>query len=267
MMQSTQDEITQFAAEHGAILGFAPVSRWEEYGDVPIPFRPRSLWKEAETVIVLGLPVLLPMLETTPSIIYTTLYETCNIELDQLGFRLCRILNRGGYGSIFLPRDGYGHIKVLVDEPTASFSQVYAAKYAGLGTVGYNHTLLTVDYGPRVRFVSVFTTLKIPGSPMVEEDLCTRCLTCAKCCPTHAFADDGDKPVARMNKLACAKYHAELRDAYCFPCGVCIKVCPVGEDRQLYKSTDPGKYLSPNTDSEEQQAWRHFQKYGSKPLG
>jgi len=265
-MSSPREEIERFAEEYGALLGFAPVARWDEYGDVPIPFRPGALWKEAETVIVLGLPVLLPMLETTPSIIYTTLYETCNTELDQLGFRLCRILNRQGYASIFMPRDGYGHITVLVDEPTASFSQVYAAKYAGLGTVGYNHTLLTAEYGPRVRFVSVFTTLQTPASSMVAEELCIRCLMCGQCCPTQAFEDDDGKVVARMNKWACAKYHAELREAYRFPCGVCIKVCPVGEDRQLYKSQNTAKYVSENAANDEQQAWRHFQKYGSKPL-
>lgn len=108
------------------------------------------------------------MLETTPSIIYTTLYQTCNTELDQLAFQLCRILNGKGHASIFMPRDGYGDIRILVEEPTAAFSQVYAAKYAGLGTVGFNHTLLTPEYGPRVRFVSVFTTLKTQGGKMID---------------------------------------------------------------------------------------------------
>ncbi len=265
-MTAVKQEIEQFAKRSGALLGFAPVGRWDEHGDVPPSFRPKALWKEAETIIVLGLQVLLPMLETTPSIIYTTLYETCNTELDQLAFQLCRMLNSRGHAAIFMPRDGYGHVSVLVDEPAASFSQVYAAKYAGLGTVGYNHTLLTPQYGPRVRFVSVLTSLKLPGSRLPKKQLCTRCLMCARCCPTAAFDQDGKKAIGGMDKKACAQHHVRLREAYRFPCGVCIKVCPVGKDRALYKSANSAKYLSRRQDDQEQQAWEHFQRYGSKPL-
>ena len=38
-------------------------------------FRPRSIWPEAKTVIVIGLPVSLPILETAPSIWYHELYR------------------------------------------------------------------------------------------------------------------------------------------------------------------------------------------------
>lgn len=261
-----KEDIERFAEGKNALLGFAPARRWEEYEEVPPAFRPGSIWNETETVIVLGLPVLLPMLETTPSIIYTTLYETCNVELDQMAYDLCGILNMRGHSSIFMPRDGYGHISVLVDEPTASFSQVYAAKYAGLGTVGYNHTLLTPQYGPRARFVSVLTSMKIPGTKLVKEQLCTRCMMCAKCCPTHAFEIDKGSKIGSMDKIACAEYHTQLRAAYRFPCGVCIKVCPVGKDRNLYNSKNTNKYLSHDNENQEQRSWKHCQRYGSKPL-
>lgn len=261
-----KEEIARFAKEKNALLGFAPVGRWDEYDEVPPDFRPKSIWSESETVIVLGLPVLLPMLETTPSIVYTTLYETCNTELDQIAYQLCRILNLKGHSSIFMPRDGYGHISVLVDEPTASFSQVYAAKYAGLGTVGYNHTLLTPQYGPRVRFVSVLTSLKIPGNRVLKKQLCTRCLMCAKGCPTNTFEIDKDVSIGSMDKRNCAEYHAKLRDAYRFPCGVCIKVCPVGRDRELYNSRNIARYHPHGSENQEQQAWKHCQRYGSRQL-
>lgn len=260
-----KDEIVKFAKEKNALVGFAPVERWDEYDEVPPEFRPKSIWEKSETVIVLGLPILLPMLETTPSIVYTTMYETSNAELDQIAYQLCRILNQKGHSSIFMPRDGYGHISVLVKEPMASFSQKYAAKYAGLGTVGYNHTLLTPQYGPRVRFVSVLTSLKIPGTRMAKKELCTHCLMCAKCCPTQAFDIDEDAKIGSMNKIKCAEYHAQLREGYRFPCGVCIKVCPIGKDRELYES-NIAKYLSTDRESQEYHAWKHCQRYGSRPL-
>jgi epoxyqueuosine reductase QueG len=241
------------------------VGRWEEHADVPAAFRPQALWPEAKTVVVLGLPIPLPMLETTPSIIYTTLYNTANTELDQLAYQLCRILNAGGYASIFMPRDGYGHISVLVDKPVAAFSQVYAAKYAGLGTVGYHHMLLTPEYGPRVRFVSVLTTLKLTGSPLITDGLCSRCMLCATRCPTQALAIEKGRTIAEMDKRACALYHVQLCEELRFPCGVCAKVCPTGRDRVLYgrEETSPARQANPA--GVKRRRLEHFRTYGSKP--
>jgi len=263
---SLHGRIQRFAGEQNALLGYAPVGRWDEQGEVPPAFRPRAIWPEAETVIVLGLPIPLPMLETTPSIIYTTLYQTANAELDQLAYRLCRMLNQGGYASIFMPRDGYGHISVLVDKPVAAFSQVYAAKYAGLGTVGYHHMLLTPEYGPRVRFVSVLTTLALTGSPLAARSLCSRCMLCAAHCPTRAFAGGAGQPIAEMNKRACALYHVRLQEALRFPCGVCARVCPVGRDRLLYgRRGDPAIGGAVSREAERARL-EHLRAYGSRLL-
>jgi len=50
---------------------------------------------------------------------------------------------------------------VLLENPFGSFSHTYAAKYAGLGTVGVSRNLLTPQWGPRVRFGSVFTAVSL----------------------------------------------------------------------------------------------------------
>ena len=36
------------------------------------------------------------------------------------------------------------------------------------------------------------------------------------------------------DKKSCAEHSAELNRQGISPCGICIKVCPVGEDRRLY---------------------------------
>lgn len=259
-----QARIRDFAGENDALVGFAPVERWDEHADVPPGFRPSALWPQARTVIVLGLPILLPMIETTPSIIYTTLYTTANTELDQLAYRLSRMLLSAGHAATFLPRDGYGHISLLVEKPLASFSQVYAAKYAGLGTVGFHHMLITPEFGPRVRFVSIFTTFAAEASPLHARELCTRCMLCASRCPTQAFTPDGQKAIARMDKRACALYHVQLRDALRFPCGVCAKVCPVGKDQALYRGVNDGGRAAAGKEHLPEGSISHFQEYGSK---
>ena len=42
---------------------------------------------------------------------------------------------------------------------------------------------------------------------------------------------------------ACTLYHQQLLEEKRWPCGVCAKVCPTGEDRLLYGSTKVGLYL------------------------
>lgn len=263
--------VINYASSLGVnLIGIAPVTRWDEFDEVEPAYRPKAIWPEAKSVIVLGLPVFLPTLETTPSINYTELYTTSNILLDQVAYRLALYLTEQGYGSIFLPRDGYGEIDILVTKPLAGFSQVFAGKYAGLGTIGFNHTLLNPQYGPRVRYVSVFTTLKLTGDTVRSENLCINCRLCQKACPSQAFTPCEDQLIAHMDKKACALYHSDLRKEHRYPCGVCIKVCPIGEDRKLYNNTNSALYLEEREALEKDPEdpryapWVHLRRHGSK---
>ena len=269
-MSITKEQITRYGKKLGATLvGYAPVSRWDEYGEVEEDYRPAAIWPEAKTVIVLGVPVSLPIIETTPSINYAELYNTTNNLLDQMSYQLSVYLTEKGHGSIFLPRDGYGDINVLIRKPLSSFSHVFAAKYAGLGTIGYNHLLLNSKYGPRVRYVSIFTDLEVSPDQVIEKDLCINCKICQKLCPSSAFSNNENGLIAIMDKKACACYHSELKHEHRYPCGVCAKVCPIGEDRKIFKSMSSKLYL------EEKEAllkdpndlrykrWVHIRKHGS----
>lgn len=150
------------------IIGFAPVERWEEFKDTKSEFFPQNIWPGVRTVIVLGIQIFLPMLETTPSSLYSELYNTLNRLTDDMAYNLANYLNRKGNKAFFFPRDCYGDISVLIKKPEAAFSHVLAGKYAGLGTIGRNHTLLTREFGPRVRLVSVLTYAVITPSKMYE---------------------------------------------------------------------------------------------------
>jgi epoxyqueuosine reductase QueG len=263
-------EVLRAAKKLGAALtGIAPASRWGEHRDAPPQFYPAAIFPFSRTAIVMGVPMLIPMLDATPSIIYSELYNTTNRLLDEIAYKLSVLLNGKGYRAVFFPRDAYGDISVLEQKPEAAFSHVLAAKYAGLGAVGYNHTLLTKEYGPRVRFVSVLTDAEIPPDPMMAEgSLCLQCGMCRKCCPTAAFTTAGSSPIAAMDKHKCARYHRQLREQHRYPCGVCIKVCPVGNDRKLYgastqKYLNEQKILNENPQAPEYAAWTHLRSFGS----
>ncbi|MDD1749344.1 MAG: 4Fe-4S binding protein [Methanothrix sp.] len=246
------------------LLGVASVERWKNpplEPWIPEEFYPQSIFPQAKSVIVIGLPVSLPVLETSPSIYYRELYNTVNTLLDQYTYRLANFLNEKGQPSIFVPRDGYFGIKALQKNPVAFFSHRHAALLAGLGNFGTNNMLLTPQYGPRVRFGSVFTTAELPPDPLMKENLCTRCMRCVRMCPAKAL-DERDYPQGLTDKKSCTVHSAELNLRGISPCGICIKVCPVGEDRKLYGRQDGSIYSRKDRFSEEHRAWEHVRKYG-----
>jgi O-acetylhomoserine (thiol)-lyase len=246
-------EIQSKAKDYGAnLIGFADICRWQEYQEMQSQFYPQNIWDWSKTVIVLGIPIFLPIIETTPSVIYSELYNTTNRILDEMAYKIANFLNVKGYKAIFLPRDGYGEISDLIRKPKAAFSQVFAAKYAGLGTIGFNHTLLTPQYGPRVRFVSVITNAQIDADKPLTTELCTKCGLCKKNCPISAFSENPNSLIGDMDQYRCAAYHKFLKEEHRYPCGVCIMMCPSGHDRQIYGNK-----------SVSNDGIKHCQEYGS----
>jgi epoxyqueuosine reductase len=261
------DEARRLGAE---MIGFAPVERWQEYGDLPADFYPQNVWPLAKTVIVLAVPVWLPIVESAPSQLGREQYTITNELLDEAAYRLTAFLNRHGHAAINICRDGYGDAEILRERPVAIFSHAWAGHYAGLGRIGWNHTLLTREHGPRLRLVSVLTALELPGDPLITEDLCTKCLLCQKICPARAFSGDRQKRYSEMDKAACSGNGRRLRQAFRNPCGFCIKVCPVGKDRELFQSKDIQVYFREREEIDRQtplaRSWRHIRRYGGRPV-
>ncbi|MDR1741937.1 MAG: 4Fe-4S dicluster domain-containing protein [Synergistaceae bacterium] len=219
------------------IMGVANVERWEQHNETPREFFPQSIWPWSRTVVVMGVQIFLPMIATTPSVVYSELYNTTNRLLDEAAYRLANALTVMSYRACFFPRDCYGDISALVKKPEAAFSHVLAGRYAGLGTIGFAHTLLTPQYGPRVRLVSVITDAPIAPNDVMAGSLCSGCGLCAKNCPAGALRKRrGGKTqaIGDMDKHLCASYHKRLKDELRYPCGVCAAVCPVGADREMY---------------------------------
>jgi epoxyqueuosine reductase len=281
--KNLKPEILRKCQELGIpLVGFAPVERWPHPPEklpntfsewIPEEFWPQSIYPEAKTVIVIGLPVQLPIVETAPSIYYHELYHTVNALLDEKAYEIANFLTEKGYPSIYLPRDGYGDIEVLLKKPLAFFSHKHAAYLAGLGSFGQNNVLLTPEYGPRVRFTSVFTTAEIEPDPIKGEDLCTRCMQCVKNCPVEAIpvkrrasGENGEKKEfpPPIDKITCATRSKKLRKEHRAPCGICIKVCPVGEDRKVFNRLDVSMYSQKKGFEKYWKAWKHVKNYGSR---
>jgi ferredoxin len=52
------------------------------------------------------------------------------------------------------------------------------------------------------------------GAVEIDADGCTLCLSCVSACPTHALADDSERPMLRFSEEACVQ------------CGLCVATCP-----------------------------------------
>lgn len=269
-------DIADYLRDRGAdLIGFASSQQWVQDGRVGDAYRPASIWPPSRSVIVIGLQMPLPIVETTPSVQHRDLYTTCNRRLDDLAFDLTRRLNRQGHAAIPLSRDGYANINVLIRKPAAAFAHTFSAYYAGLGHIGINNTILTRSFGPRVRFVSVFTDAVLPVETAPAERLCIRCGACVHMCPVQALQinrkdlADPDIAVADYRRAACADWARALTERGCYPCGICIKVCPVGEDRKLYGREKTLYHYAKetetplDTDDPYYRGWAHIRAHGS----
>jgi len=276
MSTNLKKDIADYLQDRGADLaGFASSEQWVQDGRVGDAYRPASIWPSARSVIIIGLQMPLPIVETTPSVQHRDLYTTCNRRLDDLAFDLTRRLNRQGHAAIPLSRDGYANIHILIRKPAAAFAHIFSAYYAGLGHIGINNTILTRSFGPRVRFVSVFTDVLLPVETVPAERLCIRCGACVRMCPVQALQIsrndlvDPDIPVATYHRRACAEWARALTERGCYPCGICIKVCPVGEDRKLYGRDKTLRHYvkeieAPlDTDDPYYRGWAHIRAHGS----
>jgi epoxyqueuosine reductase QueG len=259
----TREELVSAAKKTGIdYIGFAPVSRWKEGDEV----KPRSLWPEAKTVIVLGAPLWLPLIEASPSVLGREQYFVTDKLLEKAAYRLVVFLTGQGYGALNIPK-----YKTAAPEPSRTVLSVSSAEregelpffpletagyYTGLGTVGRSHQVLTEAYGSRFQLKAVFTDAELEGDPIYQKDLCIQCGNCEKICPAHALGPDGQK-----DEEQCRLYVRRLEQAYC-DCSACIKVCPVGADRQLFNCHDVEKYFNEEKASE-YRSWVHIRSYGS----
>ena len=106
-----------------------------------------------------------------------------------------------------------------------------------MGEFGLSNLVVTPEFGPRVRFMSVITKAELEPDPLITEKTCLRkkCSLCVKNCGVKGLTplEDLDEDVifinmpSVVNKEAC--YRKDSYGAICW--GTCIDVCPVGKDR------------------------------------
>ncbi|MCE5253203.1 MAG: hypothetical protein LLG45_03180 [Actinomycetia bacterium] len=189
------DEVREFVLDRLDIdlFGVAPVGR---LAGGPEGGRPADYLAAATSVIVLAAKIPDGAIEVAghyeeegktlgPYMWYG--YVVPNWDLSTAAGRLVRFLERRGHAAVPFPPTG-----LLYKFGTrADFSHRHAAVAAGLGEFGLSGLLLTPEFGPRQRLVSIITDAPLESSPMYagpalcRPDACGR--ACIKVCPTRAL--------------------------------------------------------------------------------
>ncbi len=198
------------------------VAEADRFGEAPEGYRPNDILEDAKSVVVLAIPLLKGAVKSAPSREYFLNYFVVNQELNRIAVQLGRFLENEGYEAVAIPASH----PFNVDENRGDLSHRHAAVLAGIGCLGRNNLLITNNYGPRVRLVSIVTNAHLIGDEPLNENFCKGCEACIKFCPVNALETgytNKKKCVSHLKKIGKELNINELI------CGVCVKVCPVGK--------------------------------------
>ena len=203
------------------------IARSESFSSAPKDHHPDDILRGAKSVIVMAARLLDPSLEKAPSREYSITYAVVNRELDRIAYQVARFLQDEGFRAVQVPASPPYDLAGMMGD----LSHRHAGHLAGLGIFGKNNLLLSPEFGPRIRLVSVITDASLaPDKPLIM-DLCGDCARCIDACPAKAL---------RANRLTdkrkCDEHHVQLGerlqlDDWMEACGVCLRVCPVGRKK------------------------------------
>ena len=209
-----------------------------QFDIAPEGHKPAEWLPGAQSVVVGGIKVLREILHTTPSPVYAKHYDQLNLWMTQAAYGLCRFLQKQGYQAMYFPEsDPYEYFMAQrvrgETRYSPSFCHLHAAVAAGLGRRGKVGVVLTPEYGPRQRWISVITTAPLVPDPRLEKEQCLDFIkpgSCGDKCIEVCRKEQGGalKPwpdEGGVDMFACD--WAMLKGSG-LSCGRCIEVCPVG---------------------------------------
>jgi epoxyqueuosine reductase len=254
-----KDEINRIALMEGASkVGIASV---ESFAGTPNGHAPADFIPDAKSVISFGIGLLDAAVErdrlflnsqmipeefrtTVQEYIYNTVaYSMVNTRLDQIGLSIALFLEKQGYPSMCFPAtyvvdEENGPIMRKIPDFLAPFSHRHAAVRAGLGEFGLSNLVLTPEYGPRIRFNSVITNMRLEPDPIIREKLCIRgCKLCTEACALCAYSPSTNilTPKENLNWNGIWLDPPSITDKHvCYTgrcAGGCMRACPVGSKR------------------------------------
>jgi len=262
MAEITSSLVKEMVKDLGAdLVGIASVDRFD---GAPPGHGPLELMPGAKSVIVAGIRIPDPVVESdtyhlkmedlppdkAAGAIMNDYYMQMghyihDLLLNSLAVKLANKIEIG-WGLRSLPtinttHTGLGHTTMA--SMIGFFSQRHAATRAGLGEFGFSGLVLTPQFGPRVRLVSVITEAGLEPDPLITEKICMRGACggkdgprCFQKCQSGALqlreGVDIDKIFvdipSRTEIGKCIGPGAGRTGFGCDFVGGCLRVCPTG---------------------------------------
>lgn len=158
--------------------------------------------------------------------------NTLNL-LMKLQKRTVRFLKARGHRTLAIPPDSDRRKGTFVSQLYSLFNHKMAATSAGLGWIGKNGLLISIDHGPRLSLATVLTDAPLRPDAPVEHCLCGECLLCKDHCPSQAITGSQwsrSSPFVELVRLdQCRSHKTSKRQTSGKPnCGLCVNICPFG---------------------------------------
>lgn len=171
-----------------------------------------------------------------PTPLYQQHYAKVNALLDDIALRISQYLSQRGGNVLPIPAS-----QVLDTTRWLSYiSHKAVAIAAGLGWQGKSLLVVSPEYGPRIRLVTVLTDLPLePDRPI--KNRCGKCATCIDACPAGAIKNVNVSRhySSRSDALHFERCVSKVTEE--FPrlpfiksaiCGVCVRSCPRGRRKR-----------------------------------
>lgn len=207
-----------------AMVGVASVDRFD---DVPYGRKPTEILPGAKSVIVFGARMPDGAVQARFRVDQDGLKDaenvygryshgaTMNVHLMYTTYIACHYIERLTGKAAMPTMNG----PISISRP---FSHRHAAVAAGLGEFGWNNAVVTPEFGPRIRFGAIVTTLELTPDPLYNGPrLCdpSVCRVCVDICPTRALPAYGEK---EPDTFSCAEKYSEFaavnRNRCCVAC-------------------------------------------------
>ncbi|MDO8690201.1 MAG: hypothetical protein Q7R39_09380 [Dehalococcoidia bacterium] len=182
-------QVKQYAVEAGAdLVGIASVEHLEEV--IPTDWKPRRWLKEGESVVSFAIGALHGALACNDDNLKNYSNQLVLNNLDYTAYRVAKYIERLGHHAIVVPSGPPTDMHPPGTGMWGWISQRHVAVEAGLGQIGLNTSTLVPEFGPRVYFGCIITTMKLEPDPKLEGQLCLgeKCNLCIEACPTGALS-------------------------------------------------------------------------------
>jgi len=197
-MENLKKKIEEFAEKDGIdLIGFADKSRFEDVDEAHNPF---SIFPEAKTVIMLGKRICrgsLRGIEEGTNFGDYQLFGKNWLEDEFLAlsaYNLTNYIESFGWEAVPIfpnPCDiEPSGVPVADGKPAPNVYPDfdYASVACGLCTISYNRIPFSCEFGSRQRFHMILTDAEMESTPLLEENVCNGCRSCADACPLGAVS-------------------------------------------------------------------------------